>query len=143
MSDIAAEIAKSDQGVAQDVVNMSSYMHDVMYAVGSLDANGQRSDFSNYGCWVNAAAFGRDVFGEYPTGAYGANPSTTTTLADGSLGTYAQWSGTSFATANFTAALAANAVGTQNGAQILTDGLGAVGIGQPGDCAQTVPTTTA
>lgn len=150
MADIADQIALNDSATAQDVRDMSSYLRGAMFAVGSFDKESEtRSDFSNYGCWVNAAAYGRDQFGEYPTATYGEDPaSTTTTLAGGSLGTYAQWSGTSFATANFTAALAARAVSASTihpptGARILDYGLGVDKAGVEADCPQNIPITTA
>jgi len=135
--------------IATEIKDMYYDLGSVIFAVGSLEEGGEaRSDFSNYGCWVNAAAYGRNQIGEYPTVAYGPSPSTTTTLPDGSLGTYALWSGTSFATANFTAALATGifaadptAVHTETGARLLDYGLLADDFGQLGDCPNNLPTT--
>jgi hypothetical protein len=155
MSAIANAI--SDSGVAQQVRDMSSYLQGAMYAVGSLDdddqvadSNDQRSDFSNFGCWVNAAAYGRDQIGEYASSA-GSTYVAPTTPPNGTVAPAAnvQWSGTSFATANFTAALAVNAfvadptaIQPDTGARILSYGLGEVVAGQEGDCPETTPTTT-
>ncbi len=62
-----------------------------MLAVGSW-TGGARDEFSNCGNWVNAVAAGADTVGGYPS-----PPSRTG---------WASWSGTSFATARVSAALA-------------------------------------
>jgi hypothetical protein len=138
--------------IAAEIDQIHTDLTDVIYAVGSLDEATteppqpeQRSSFSNYGCWVNAAAFGRDQIGEYPSatsGGYAAPsiPPSEETSGQQAQPTYAKWSGTSFATANFTAALAIHffdnnrtAIHSETGARILDDGF---------DCPQTTPTTT-
>lgn len=40
-------------------------------AVGSIDPNGQRSSFSNYGSWVDVAAPGKDILSTTINGGYG------------------------------------------------------------------------
>jgi hypothetical protein len=113
MSDIADAIELNDPAAAADVRAMSGILRDAMYAVGSLEADGRRSDFSNCGSWVNAAAFGRKQVGVYPS----SQPPTTNPDAGGfpdSGAGNAKWSGTSFATANFTAALATGRVDTND-----------------------------
>jgi hypothetical protein len=57
--------------------------------------------FSNCGAWVNAVAFGNQQVGVYPAAVPGGYPSPDPDKD------YAIWSGTSFAAANFTAALVA------------------------------------
>ncbi|MBO0827198.1 MAG: S8/S53 family peptidase [Streptosporangiales bacterium] len=74
--------------------------------VGALDASGDRpADFTNHGWWVDACAPGQDVTSSYlwfngPEGNGGSHD------PDLFLG-YAQWSGTSFATAQVSGAIAA------------------------------------
>ena len=82
---------------------------DWVLSVGSLDADGRRSDFSNHGRWVDVWAHGRDLVNAFPRGEY-----TYTEPASGKLcGTkqtfdgLAQWSGTSFSTPVVTGAIAA------------------------------------
>ena len=112
MSDIADAVEVNDPDAAADVRLMSQILRDAMYAVGSLEEDGQRSDFSNCGEWVNAAAYGRTRVGVYPS----SQPPTTdpdTGFPESGPGN-AKWSGTSFATANFTAALATGHVDRNN-----------------------------
>lgn len=106
---------------AAEIESLHEGLMSVLYAVGSVEADGTRSDFSNCGVeWVNAAAFGSDRLGLYPS--------------SGALQNAAAWSGTSFATANFTAAFIAGAFNsppsgvataalTATGAQELPNGL--------------------
>jgi subtilisin family serine protease len=82
---------------------------DWVVGVGSLDRDGRRSDFSNFGDWVNVYAHGRDLLNAFPTGTYEyVEP-----ISGALLGTkqdftgLAQWSGTSFATPIVTGAIAA------------------------------------
>jgi hypothetical protein len=79
-----------DPAAIPRIQNMQVRLADAITAVGSIEGNGDRSDFSNCGDWVNAAAYG-----ELQIGAYQWSPSG-----------FATWSGTSFAAANFTATLA-------------------------------------
>jgi hypothetical protein len=82
--------------IADEIAAMHDGLGRVIYAVGSVESsNRSTSDYSNCGVWVNAAAFGSKQVGEYPS----------------SPTAFASWSGTSFATANFTAALVSNSVG--------------------------------
>lgn len=70
-------------------------------AVGALDEGGERrSDFSNYGWWVDAGAVGVGVTGPFISGVTSSG-----TTFEG----FAQWSGTSFAAAAVSGALAATA----------------------------------
>lgn len=65
-------------------------------AVGALDADGERrSEFSNYGWWVDAGAVGTDVIGPVPMDVPDAHG-------------YVRWSGTSFAAASVSGAIAAH-----------------------------------
>jgi len=73
---------------------------DWVVGVGSLDRDGRRSDFSNFGDWVDVYAHGRDLVNAFPTGTYtyvepasGKLCGTTQTFTS-----IARWSGTSFAT---------------------------------------------
>ena len=119
MSAIADAIELNDPDAAADVRAMSEILRDAMYAVGSVETEDEgaprsdvRSDFSNCGDWVNAAAYGRLQVGEYPS----SQPPTTepaTGFPESEAGN-AMWSGTSFAAANFTAALATDLVDRNN-----------------------------
>jgi subtilisin family serine protease len=68
------------------------------YSVGSIDPSGKKSDFSNYGDWVDAYALGRDLVNAFPDGTYTChypeNGSAQRVFSNG----LARWSGTSFAT---------------------------------------------
>jgi hypothetical protein len=82
--------------IADDITAMHDGLGAVIYAVGSVESSDRStSEYSNCGVWVNAVAFGSKQAGAYATSPTG----------------FASWSGTSFATANFTAALASNVVG--------------------------------
>ncbi|KRF38179.1 S8/S53 family peptidase [Terrabacter sp. Soil810] len=68
-------------------------------AVGALDAQGRRADYSNRGPWVDVYARGSDMVNAYPDGSY------TYTEDEGLIGStayfthgLARWSGTSFST---------------------------------------------
>jgi hypothetical protein len=79
---------------------------DWVVGVGSLNADGTLSDFSNYGPWVNAYAQGRNLVNAFPTGTYTCYEP----LHHGEVRHFtglAQWSGTSFATPVVTGAIAA------------------------------------
>ncbi|HEX5118458.1 MAG TPA: S8/S53 family peptidase [Pseudonocardiaceae bacterium] len=74
-------------------------------AVGALDPDGHPSDFSPRLPWVTCSAPGRDLLGAYVTGKV--------TMLDDTLDTfggYARWSGTSFAAATVSGAIAARTV---------------------------------
>ncbi len=81
---------------------------DWVVSVGALDADGKKSDFSNYGKWVDVYAHGRDLVNAFPTGTYKyhepSSPGFGTTQNFTGL---AQWSGTSFSTPIVTGAIAA------------------------------------
>jgi hypothetical protein len=82
---------------------------DWVLSVGSLDADGKRSDFSNYGRWVDVWAHGRDLVNAFPTGEYTYIEPASGPLC-GTKKTFAglaRWSGTSFATPVVTGAIAA------------------------------------
>lgn len=82
---------------------------DWVLSVGSLDADGKRSKFSNYGPWVDVYAQGSELVNAFPSGDYtykeplsGSKLNTTVTFTG-----MAKWSGTSFATPVVTGAIAA------------------------------------
>lgn len=91
---------------------------DWVVAVGSLDANGKKSDFSNYGPWVDVYAHGRDLVNAFPTGKYTTHEPQTPPDEVRNFTGLAKWSGTSFATPIVTGAIAAymsqNKVQNQN-----------------------------
>jgi subtilisin family serine protease len=77
-------------------------------SVGALDGDGKKSDFSNYGKWVDVYAHGRDLVNAYVTGAYTYHEPTSAGFGTTQNFTgMAQWSGTSFATPVVTGAIAA------------------------------------
>ena len=81
---------------------------DWVVAVGSLDADGKRSDFSNYGQWVDVYAQGRNLVNAFPTGTYTTyEPQTPSSGQSANFTGLAQWSGTSFSTPIVTGAIAA------------------------------------
>lgn len=88
-------------------------------AVGSVDPDGKRSDFSNYGPWVDVYARGRDLVNAFPVGTYTCHyPQNIDPVTGPEVRQFdgmAQWSGTSFATPIVTGAIAAHmsATGTQ------------------------------
>ncbi len=79
---------------------------DWVTAVGSLDANGKRSTFSNYGKWVDVYANGEKLVNAFPTGTYVCKEEKDKNQVRTFTG-LAQWSGTSFATPVVTGAIAA------------------------------------
>jgi hypothetical protein len=83
--------------IAGDLDDMHLALIPKIDAVGSIEANLDTSLYSNCGNWVNAAAYGSAQIGVY----------------DASPSGYASWSGTSFATANYTAALVTGVVGSE------------------------------
>jgi len=77
-------------------------------SVGALDGDGKKSDFSNYGKWVDVYAHGRNLVNAYPTGAYTYHEPTSAGFGTTQNFTgLAQWSGTSFSTPVVTGAIAA------------------------------------
>lgn len=74
---------------------------DRVVAVAATDRNGTPTDWSNYGAWVDACAFGDDVDSHYPYGRW-IFPNGTAKEFDGA----ARWSGTSFAAPLVTALIA-------------------------------------
>jgi hypothetical protein len=97
------------QGIVTDIQALHTALEPAIIAVGSVNADGSPSEFTNCGDWVNAAAFGNQQVGVYPVSAPGGYtpPDEGQTLEYGP-DDYAVWSGTSFATANFTAAFVSN-----------------------------------
>ncbi len=94
------------QDLVEDIEELHTALTPAIFAVGSVEADGSSSVFTNCGEWVNAAAFGNKQVGVYPAsspGAYAA-PNPGPDIEYGPTD-FAVWSGTSFATANFTAAL--------------------------------------
>ena len=72
---------------------------DWVVSVGALDADGKKSDFSNYGKWVDVYAHGRNLVNAFPTGTYTYHePSSARSATIRNFTGLAQWSGTSFAT---------------------------------------------
>ncbi len=81
---------------------------DWVVGVGSLDADGKVSDFSNYGPWVNVYAHGRNLVNAFPTGSYTTyEPQTPKGVVRKFENGLAQWSGTSFSTPVVTGSIAA------------------------------------
>jgi hypothetical protein len=79
---------------------------DWVLSVGSLDADGSVSDFSNFGDWVDVYARGRDLVNAFPVGTYTCYEPEhrgEVRVFDG----LAQWSGTSFSTPVVTGTIAA------------------------------------
>jgi subtilisin family serine protease len=81
----------------------------VVIAVGSLDARGARSWFSNGGTWVTVWALGEDIVSEYPKGEFATTPAFVEQFPQ----RLARWSGTSFAAPLVTAEIARLAKGKQ------------------------------
>jgi len=97
-----------EQSVASEVQQLHDDLTPAIFAVGSVDEDNDPSYFTNCGAWVNAAAFGNKQVGVYPAAQPGGfSPD----VVDGARD-FAVWSGTSFATANFTAALVSGRVDT-------------------------------
>lgn len=82
---------------------------DWVLSVGSLDADGKRSKFSNYGRWVDVYAQGRNLINAFPSGKYTYKEPASGALLNTSVDFtgLAQWSGTSFSTPIVTGAIAA------------------------------------
>lgn len=78
-------------------------------SVGSVDGDGRRSEFSDFGSWVDVYALGRDLVNAYPDGFYTYNePPRVGEQAEFKTG-LARWSGTSFATPLVAGMIAARA----------------------------------
>jgi hypothetical protein len=91
--------------VVNDVAEMHELLASVIFAVGSVEEDGTTTSwFSNCGDWVNAVAFGSLQIGEYPSSVPPSSEVPNSGYPDSGPGA-ATWSGTSFATANFTGAL--------------------------------------
>lgn len=95
--------------------------YDWVIGVGSVDPDGKRSDFSNYGKWVNVYARGRDLVNAFCVGTYTCHypenktPQTPTGVPDvREFDGLARWSGTSFAAPMVTGAIAAHMSATGN-----------------------------
>lgn len=92
-------------------------------SVGALDGNGDRSDFSNFGSWVDLYALGRDLVNAYATGTYTTlhkpPPQPQARQFDG----LAQWSGTSFSTPIVSGLIAARMSQTGESARRAADEL--------------------
>ena len=78
-----------------------------MVSVGALDADGKKSDFSNYGKWVDVYAHGRNLVNAFPTGTYTYHEPAAACGQVRNFTGLAQWSGTSFSTPIVTGAIAA------------------------------------
>ena len=76
-------------------------------SVGSLDADGKKSKFSNYGKWVDVWAQGSNLVNAFPTGTYTTYEPQTPAGQVRNFTGLAMWSGTSFATPIVTGAIAA------------------------------------
>lgn len=88
---LAKEVDKLPNGVVagDELRAIHALLTNAMFAVGASDASGaSAAEYSNCGTWVNAVAPGTDQIGTY-------------------WKTTAKWSGTSFATANMSALVAA------------------------------------
>jgi hypothetical protein len=118
--------------VSADIQDMHARLIDAIFAVGSVETpDGDPAVYSNCGAWVNAAAYGTTQVGAYPASVPGGfvPPANPDDELDPNLD-YAVWSGTSFAAANFTAALATGmfeqdptTIHDGTGARLLPDGL--------------------
>ena len=97
----------SPPGVGDEIRAIHDALRADVLAVGSR-TGGRRDSFSNCGAWVNAVAAGKHTVSRYPS-----PPSRTG---------WARWSGTSFATARVSAAVA--------GGQGITDVMVGNGIGR-------------
>ena len=80
---------------------------DWVVGVGSLDEDGRRLDFSNYGDWVDVYAHGRDLVNAFPVGTYTCHEPPARRRGPHTSTGMAQWSGTSFSTPVVTGAVAA------------------------------------
>lgn len=78
-----------------------------VYSVGSVDHYWRRSDFSNYGSWVDGYALGRDLVNAFPDGEYTCyEPPHKDEVRTFETG-LAAWSGTSFSTPTVSGIIAA------------------------------------
>lgn len=75
--------------------------HPTVAAIAAVDADGEPTEWSNYGSWVDACALGGDVVSDYVYAAWD-HPDGSEKLFNGA----AMWSGTSFAAPRAAAALA-------------------------------------
>lgn len=97
--------------------------------VGSVDADGKVSKFSNYGDWVNVYARGSKIVNAFPEGKY-------TCVEPPNVGEVrqfkglAQWSGTSFSTPIVSALIAARMSAAKESALRAKDAV--LGAGTPG-----------
>jgi hypothetical protein len=91
----ANAVALSDAAAAAEIVQIQTFLHRRMIAVGSWRA-GVKDSFSNCGTWVNGIAPGARTRSRYPS------PTTKH---------WAKWSGTSFATPKVSARLVGGAPG--------------------------------
>ncbi|MDZ5619218.1 S8 family serine peptidase [Nocardioides sp. HM23] len=91
---------------------------DWVVGVGSVDADGKRSDFSNYGDWVNIYARGRDLVNAFPNGTYSCHyPENIDKVSGPDIRHFkgiARWSGTSFSTPIVSGLIAAHMTATGN-----------------------------
>ena len=93
-----------------------------VYSVGSIDADGVRSDFSNFGSWVDGWAIGRDLVNAFPVGTYTPHepqnlPGPDRIFENG----LAKWSGTSFATPVVAGIIAARMAHTGETSKVAAD----------------------
>jgi subtilisin family serine protease len=108
--------------------------------VGSLDADGSVSDYSNFGSWVDVFALGRDAVNAFPSGSFTCHEPPDT----GEVRTFdgvAQWSGTSFSTPLVAGIIAARMSHTGESARQAADVLvtRARAARQPGEVAVMKP----
>jgi subtilisin family serine protease len=88
--------------------------------VGSVDPDGNRSDYSNHGTWVDVYARGRDLVNAFPVGTYTCHEPQNihNGVADvRQFSGLAQWSGTSFSTPVVTGLIAARMSAANESAQ--------------------------
>jgi subtilisin family serine protease len=106
--------------------------------VGSLDADEEVSDFSNYGSWVDVFALGRDTLNAFPRGTYICQePPNNKPPKKRTFDGLAQWSGTSFSTPLVAGIIAARMSHTGESARDAADLLlkRALAARQPGEVA--------
>jgi hypothetical protein len=103
---LAVDLVSHEPGVGDEIRAIHDELRAGMLAVGSR-TGGSRDSFSNCGAWVNAVAAGKNTVSRY------ASPPSQTG--------WARWSGTSFATARVSAAVAG---GQGISDVVLGDGIG-------------------